>query len=107
MDFIFADDAQQKQASRPGMGSLVAVGGICVPGEAVGKLEGETVKGLLAKKGDRIGGVGLKLHPYFMYANLYHWLVGDTHLWMNSTAFPLPLACYPYSSHPNTFSSWP
>jgi hypothetical protein len=278
MDFIFADDAQQKQPSRPGMGPLVAVAGICVPGEAVGKLEGEiealcadygfpageefkwspgrslwmhsnlgaeerqrffiqvltlaqdsgvsaivviedsncpmatdatspemdvtrlfldrvqkllgktntdeivitprpggdgaaedkflagcvealqsgtdyvkpdhivvnvlfspskfirllqvadvvtscstaavsgedqfsppvfsSVKGLLAKKGDRIGGVGLKLHPYFMYANLYHWLVGDTHLWMSGTAFPLPLACYPYSSHPNTFSSW-
>jgi len=279
MDFIFADDAQQKQPSRPGMGPLVAVGGICIPGETVGKLEGEiealcanygfpageefkwspgrglwmhrdlvekerqrffiqvltlaqnsgvsaivviedascplateatspeidvtrlfldrvqkllsnrnsdgivivarpggdrtaedkflagcvetlqggtdyvkadhivlhvlfapskfirllqvanvvtscstaavggehrfsppvfaSVKGLLAKKGDRIGGVGLKLHPYFMYANLYHWLVGDTHLWMSGTAFPLPLACYPYSSHPNTFSSWP
>jgi len=65
-----------------------------------------SIKRLLAKKGDRIGGVGLKLHPYFMYANLYHWLVGDTHLWMSGTAFPLPLACYPYSSHPNTFSSW-
>jgi len=65
-----------------------------------------SVKGLLDREGERIGGVGLKLHPYFMYANLYHWLVGDTHLWMSGTAFPLPLACYPYSSHPNTFSSW-
>lgn len=65
-----------------------------------------SVKGLLAKKGDRIGGVGLKLHPYFMYANLYHWLVGDSHFWKSGTRFPLPLACYPYSSHPNTFSSW-
>lgn len=278
MDFVFADDAQQKQPSRPGMGPLVAVGGICVPGEAAGKLEGEiealcadygfpageefkwspgqnlwmhrnlgtekrqhffiqvikltqdsgartvvviedascplatdatspeidvtrllldrvdnhlsnrnsegivivarpggdrtaedkflagcvetlqsgadyakpdhivlnvlfsafkfirllqvadvmtscstaavggehrfsppvfaSVKRLLAKKGDRIGGVGLKLHPYFMYANLYHWLVGDSHLWKSGTSFPLPLACYPYSSHPNTFNSW-
>jgi len=277
MDFVFADDAQQKQPSRPGMGPLVAVGGICVPGEAVGKLEGKIealcadygfpaheefkrspgwhlwmhsnlgeeerqrffiqvlnlaqdsgaraivviedancpmatdatspemditrlflervqkllgkrntdgivivprpsrdaaedkflagcvetlqsgtdyvkpehialnvlsarpkftrllqvadvvtscttaavssedrfspvifapVKRLLAKEGDRTGGVGLMLHPYFMYANLYHWLVGDTHLWMSGTRFTLPLACYPYSSDPNTFSSW-
>ena len=65
-----------------------------------------SVKGLLAREGDRIGGVGLKLHPYFMYANLYHWLLGDSHFWKSGTRFPLPLACYPYSSHPNTFSSW-
>jgi len=65
-----------------------------------------SVKRLLAREGERIGGVGLKLHPYFMYANLYHWLVGDSDFWKSGTSFPLPLACYPYSSHPNTFSSW-
>jgi len=65
-----------------------------------------SVKRLLARQGERIGGVGLKLHPYFMYANLYHWLVGDSDFWKSGTSFPLPLACYPYSSHSNTFSSW-
>lgn len=65
-----------------------------------------SVKRLLAREGERTGGVGLKLHPYFMYANLYHWLVGDSYFSKSGTAFPLPLACYPYSHHPNTFSSW-
>jgi len=65
-----------------------------------------SVKSLLAREGDRTGGVGLSLHPYFMYANLYHWLVGDSYFWKSGTKFHLPLPCYPYSSHPNTFSSW-
>jgi len=91
----------------PAWGPWLLSGVSAYPVKQSASLKGKSVKGLLAKKGERIGGVGLKLHPYFMYANLYHWLVGDTHFWMSGTAFPLPLACYPYSSHPNTFSSWP
>jgi hypothetical protein len=33
---------------------------------------------LLDRSTDRIGGFGLKIHPDHKYANLYHWLVGDT-----------------------------
>lgn len=36
--FYFADDSRQGSPSRPKMGPLVAVGGIAVPGEAVGAL---------------------------------------------------------------------
>lgn len=39
----------------------------------------QAIKPLLARDMSRIGGVGLKLHPDFKYANLYHWLLGDTH----------------------------
>lgn len=61
------------------------------------------VRGLLARKQGRTGRVGLSLHPYYMYANLYHWLVGDSHFWMHGTGFALPLACYPYSSRADVF----
>lgn len=39
----------------------------------------------------RIGGVGVKLHPYVKYANLYHWLFGDTHYVKMNMGFPMPL----------------
>ena len=39
MDIFFADDARQRTPSRPGMGPLVAAGGIHVPGDAVRPLE--------------------------------------------------------------------
>lgn len=39
MDIFFADDARQRNPSRPGMGPLVAAGGICVPSDAVRSLE--------------------------------------------------------------------
>lgn len=39
MDLFFADDARQRNPSRPGMGPLVSIGGIYVPSQAVGNLE--------------------------------------------------------------------
>jgi hypothetical protein len=39
MDFTFADDAKQEKPTRPGMGPLVAVGGIHVPDAFVSQLE--------------------------------------------------------------------
>ncbi len=41
MDFIFADDARQQKPSVPGMGPLVAIGGIHVGADHVGPLERE------------------------------------------------------------------
>ena len=37
--FIFVDDSRQESPTRPGLGSLVAVGGLIVPGENVRVLE--------------------------------------------------------------------
>lgn len=39
MDFVFADDARQPNPTRPGMGELVAVGGVRVPDGSVQDLE--------------------------------------------------------------------
>src|ERR1035438_10455964 len=39
MDVFFADDSQQGIPSRPGMGHLLATGGLYVPGEEVRHLE--------------------------------------------------------------------
>lgn len=62
-----------------------------------------SVRRLLARERGRAGRTGLSLHPYYMYANLYHWLVGDSHFWMHGTEFALPLACYPYSCGADSF----
>lgn len=37
----------------------------------------DKLKKIMAKDVDRIGGVGLKIHPDYRYVNLYHWLLGD------------------------------
>jgi len=39
MDFVFAYDAQQRKPTRKNTGSLIAIGGVYVPGESVGPLE--------------------------------------------------------------------
>lgn len=54
------------------------------------------IKDMLRSEGGRIGGVGLKLHPDFCFANLYHWLVGDDVLWKNGIGKPMPLKGWPY-----------
>jgi hypothetical protein len=51
----------------------------------------EMVKPILRCETDRIGGVGLKLHPDFVFANLYYWLVGDSHFLKGNVGHPLPL----------------
>lgn len=58
------------------------------------------IRPLLARDGDRIGGFGIKIHPDFWYANLYHWLFGDTHFWRGNTGHQFPLATHPYSRSP-------
>jgi hypothetical protein len=58
------------------------------------------IKGMLRQEGGRIGGVGLKLHPDFNFANLYHWLLGDTTLWKDSLGEPLPMRGRAYVNGP-------
>jgi len=43
-------------------------------------------------------GIGLKIHPDYLYANLYYWIVGDSHLHRSNTGYPFPVAQYPYAS---------
>jgi hypothetical protein len=72
---------------------------------AVSRVSGESnfspivfpqVKKLLRFDGTRIGGVGLKLHPDLRYANLYHWLLGDSHWIKGLTGVPLPNKGIPF-----------
>jgi hypothetical protein len=51
---------------------------------------------LLDRTTDRIGGFGLKIHPDHKYANLYHWLVGDT----TFKGASLPSGSHPYAIDP-------
>jgi len=44
----------------------------------------------------RVGGVGVKLHPDFRYANLYHGLLGDRDLVRYPMGIPLPMRERPY-----------
>ena len=62
-----------------------------------------TVKQLLPRKHDRVGGTSLKIHPDFRYANLYHWLADDSHFVRYPLAVPLPILGRPYPLGPDTF----
>ena len=57
--------------------------------------------GILVSEGGRKGGIGLKLHPDFIYANLYHWVLGDTHFYKRNGGVPLPMKGRPYYESPH------
>ena len=50
----------------------------------------------------RRGGIGLKIHPDVIYANLYHWLLADQSSWRQNVGVRFPLLSQPYSQGPNT-----
>lgn len=60
--------------------------------EFAGKVFPE-VKSILRTYQNRIGGAGLKLHPDFSYANLYHWILGDQEF--KSTKLPIKNRPFP------------
>lgn len=62
----------------------------------------DVIKPMLGSELERIGGVGLKLHPDFKYVNLYYWLLGDSHFVRFMQGFPMPLPHRPYNSDPFT-----
>lgn len=71
MDIFFADDSQQKKPSRPGMGPLIAAGGIHVPNDAMPALEND-LDSLCSEYGFPVGEI-FKWSPgkdLWMYDNL-------------------------------------
>lgn len=56
---------------------------------------------LLPKDYSRVGGYSFKIHPDYIYANLYHWLLGDTQFIKNQNSFPYPLKNRPYREGPD------
>lgn len=57
------------------------------------------VKSMLRTHEGRIGGVGLKIHPDFSYANLYHWLLGDQRFKKRA----LPIANLPFPANEDNY----
>lgn len=57
----------------------------------------DAIRPLLRSDGLRVGGIGLKVHPDFKHANLYHWLLGDSHWWKGQMGNPLPIATMPHA----------
>ncbi len=53
----------------------------------------------------RTGGIGVKLHPDYCFANLYHWILGDDSHSKNGTITQLPIPGLPYSVDPNVYYS--
>lgn len=62
----------------------------------------EVIKTMMIGDSQRIGGIGLKIHPDIQYANLYHWLLGDRLFWKGSIGLGMPLPNAPYSTNPDT-----
>ena len=60
----------------------------------------DTIRSILENDGFRIGGCGLKIHPDYNYANLYHWLAGDEYFMRGSVRQPLPMSSRSYSVDP-------
>lgn len=58
-----------------------------------------SVKALLRGSLGRIGGAGLKIHPDFVYGNLYHWLLEDTVFWRLGQGIELPLERRPFAKN--------
>jgi hypothetical protein len=61
----------------------------------------ELIRPILRRGYDRAGGIGLKLHPEYVYANLYYWLLGDRQWTRDQMARPLPDPGLPFYDHPN------
>jgi hypothetical protein len=61
----------------------------------------EAIKPLLCSDYDRIGGVGFKIQPDFLYANLYHWVLGDEYFVRYQMGTPLPFKSRPYPEDPD------
>lgn len=55
------------------------------------------IRPMLVSERGRIGGFGLKIHPDFLYANLYHWLLGDTQMTKGGEIYLFPQPGLPYS----------
>ncbi len=63
----------------------------------------EHISPLFIRELNRVGGVGVKVHPFFKYVNLYHWLFGDEYYVKYPIGHPLPMEQYPYSNNTNLY----
>ena len=59
------------------------------------------IRPMLLSDPDRIGGIGLKIHPDYRYVNLYHWVLGDENHIRDGIGEPLPRDDRPYKIRPD------
>ena len=52
---------------------------------------------LFIRENGRTGGVGVKIHPFLKYGNLYHWLFGDEYYVRGCLGHPLPFGGIAFS----------
>jgi hypothetical protein len=57
------------------------------------------IRAILRTSGGRVGGIGLKIHPDYSYANLYHWLLGDQRF----KSSDLPIANRPFPANEDNY----
>jgi len=58
---------------------------------------------LFPREKDRCGGVGVKIHPDFKYANLYHWLLKDEYFVRMNVGVPLPFKDRPFAQNADEY----
>jgi len=63
----------------------------------------EPVRKILRSDLERIGGVGVKIHPDYLYRNLYHWLLGDEFYKRGNVGVPLPDRKFPFRDSPDIY----
>jgi hypothetical protein len=61
----------------------------------------DLIRPLLRRGAERIGGIGLKIHPEYVYQNLYFWLLDDRSFWRDRESLSLPDPTRPFAEHPN------
>lgn len=61
------------------------------------------VKSLLRSNAGRIGGIGVKIHPDYVFANLYHWVLGDGAFCRMLANTSLPMPSRPFFNGPDVF----
>ncbi len=61
------------------------------------------LRGLLRSELGSVGGCGVKIHPDFVYANLYYWLFADKTFLRSGCRTPFPLQGRPYAGSPDSY----
>ena len=51
---------------------------------------------------DRRAGYSIKIHPSYNFANLHHWLFGESHFLRDQVGTPMPMKGWGYCGGPNT-----
>ncbi len=65
------------------------------------------LRGLLRAELGRVGGCGVKIHPDYVYANLYHWLFGDDTFVRSYCTHPMPILTRSYKTSVEAYCSAP